>query len=144
MTNVVWGKLSCMFVWYQRTNLTATVDGTAVGKPTIPSFKLFRSGLTVRVSLAASSRSFCTFACLFLQINERDKTWVKIASEMFFFSFFYQIQRKFLSRSLNLVWKHFPLTSISFVSIKPGRIDFLRILYFRLPTRARPGVIRHA
>jgi hypothetical protein len=45
--------------------------GTAVGRPATPSVKLERSGLTGRVSRAASSSSLCIFACLFLQHNEQ-------------------------------------------------------------------------
>ncbi|KYM98743.1 hypothetical protein ALC62_10711, partial [Cyphomyrmex costatus] len=48
---------------FQRTNVTDTFVGTAVGRPAT-SFKLKRSGLTGRVSRAASSNSFCIFAFL--------------------------------------------------------------------------------
>jgi len=54
--------------------------GTAVGRPATPSVKLERSGLTGRVSRAASSNSLCIFACRFLQHNE--ETHVSIMGYM--------------------------------------------------------------
>ncbi|KYM92250.1 hypothetical protein ALC53_01313 [Atta colombica] len=63
----------------KRTNVTDTFVGTAVGRPAT-SFKLKRSGLTGRVSRAASSNSFCIFACLFLYIANSSACFKSLAS----------------------------------------------------------------
>lgn len=53
------------------TNLTAGLLGTAPGIRTGPTHSRNLSGDRPRISFAASSNSFCSFACFFLKIEKK-------------------------------------------------------------------------